>query len=62
MWSSFENRLNMANGASNPCRVTSITTAQQSREPGMKFLANDRAAVFGQRVTNEATEPTRIYH
>ena len=62
MWSSSENCLNLANGASNPCGDSSITTDQERREePGTEFLATDPATVYGLRVTDEATEPTGIY-
>ena len=62
MWSSSENRLNLANGASNPCGDISIATDQERREePGTEFLATDPATVYGQRVTDEVTEPIGIY-
>ena len=62
MWSSSENHLNLANGASNPCGDISIATDQERREePGMEFLATDPATVYGQRVTHKVTAPTGIY-
>ena len=61
MWSSFENRLNLANRVSTPCGITSITTEQQLREPGTEFLDNDPVTVFGPRVSDQATDLTGVY-
>ena len=61
MWSSFENRLNLANGVSTPCGATSIATEQQVRETGTELLDNETGTVFGPRVTDQATDPTGTY-
>ena len=61
MWSSSENRLNLANGVSTPCGITSIATEKQSREPSMELLDNDPVTVFGQRLTDQVTDQTGVY-